>query len=169
MDASDAQDPPAHFEALIVPHRSLGPAGLRWLAIVLCTLSGCISLGLWLVGAWPVIGFTGLEAGLAILLLRWNARRDRGSEMLLLTDAGLRIVRTAREGYRYELMLDGGWLRATLQERRGRVSALLVHDRGMHVEIGAELGEAEKQQLAASLQTALERRRHPIFDNPQLR
>ena len=157
------------FEAVIVPHRSLSRRGFWWLAASLCTLSGGVSLGLWLAGAWPVIGFTGLEAVLAIVLLRWNAGRRQGSETLLLTDAGLEVVRTDRTGGQQRWLLGGGWLQATLEERPGRAPALLLRDGGVRLEVAAALGEAEKRDLAASLRTALARQRSPVFDNPQLR
>jgi hypothetical protein len=37
------------------------------------------------------------------------------------------------------------------------------------VEVGASLGEHEKRDLAEALRDALDRWRHPRFDNPQLR
>ena len=37
------------------------------------------------------------------------------------------------------------------------------------MEVGAELGEAEKRDLAEALNLALHRHRNPVFDNPQLR
>ena len=62
------------FEALIIPHRSLSPRGLRILIAVICLLSGLIMLRFWLIGAWPVAGFSVAEIGIAIFLLRLNAR-----------------------------------------------------------------------------------------------
>ena len=161
--------PSAAFEAVIIPHRSLTRVGLRWLLGFICLLSTLISLGLWYVGAWPVIGFNGVEIALAVVLLRRNARASRASEMLLLSDEGLRVVRTDMAGRRVERRLQSAWLRAELEERAGRVPALWLSDRGGRMEVGAELGEAEKRDLAAALAAALHRHRNPMFDNPQLR
>jgi uncharacterized membrane protein len=157
------------FEAVIVPHRSLSPAGLRWVLGILLLLSGVVSAGLWYLGAWPVIGFTGIEAVLAVWLLHRNATGTKATELLLLSDAGLLVVRTDRAGRRRERRLSGEWLRADLEERPGQVPALLLRDRGKRMEVGAALGEAEKRQLATALQDAIHRQRHPVFDNPQLR
>ena len=148
MNASDAQDSPAHFEALIVPHRSLGPAGLRWLAAALCLLSG-VHLARPVAGrrlAGDRLHRAGGGAG-DPGCCDWNARRDRGSEMLLLTDAGLQIVRTDRHGA------------AARADARRRLAAgdaagaagggrrpCWCMTAGMHVEIGADLGEEEKQR-----------------------
>ena len=169
MAATRVADGPITFEAVIVPHRSLGRRGLRWLSGVLFALNAGVAAGLWLVGAWPAIGFIGGEIVLAIWLLHRHAMGARSSEMLLLSDAGLRVVQVSERGLRSERELPCGWLRASLDERPGRTPALLVRSRGEAVEIGAALGEMEKRQLALALQDALARQRHPVFDNPQLR
>ncbi|MBX5470829.1 MAG: DUF2244 domain-containing protein [Acetobacteraceae bacterium] len=157
------------FEAMIVPHRSLSRQGRRLLIAVIC-LGGLMNAGLALaVGAWPAAGFYGLEIGLAVLLFALNMRAARASELVLLTESRLRIVRSDAYGRRMEREWEPSWLRVHLQERPGRVPQLLLRLRGMEEEIGASLGEAEKRELAAALQEALYRWRNPVFDNPQLR
>lgn len=160
---------PTSFEALIIPHRSLGPRGMTWLVGFILLLSSGISAGLWLVGAWPAVIINGAEIGLALWLLRWNARSARASEMLLLTADGLRVVRTDAAGRRSERTLRSGWLNAVLEERPGRAPALWLCERGTRMEVGADLGEDEKRDLAEALREALHRQRNPLFDNPQLR
>ncbi|OJY64383.1 MAG: hypothetical protein BGP12_15305 [Rhodospirillales bacterium 70-18] len=160
---------PTLFEALIVPHRSLSARALRLLLVAICGLSGGTgALFVWL-GAWPVGGFTGVELLLAAWLFRLNARAARATELLLLSPTGLRVVRTAPDGRRHEVVLKPGWLNVALQERPGRVPALLLVSHGVREEVGATLGEAEKRDLAEALRQALDRWRNPVFDNPQLR
>lgn len=132
-------------------------------------LSGVISAGLWWVGAWPALGINAVEILLALLLLHWNARQRRACELLLLSDSGLRVVRTDVRGRRQERVLPAAWLRVLLQERQGQTPALLLLARGARLEIAQALGEAEKRDLAWALRDALDRWRHPVFDNPQLR
>lgn len=157
------------FEAVIVPHRSLGARGLRWVAGVILALSGAVSVGFWYLGAWPVVGFAGAEVLLALWLLRRHAAGAHETEVLVLSEAGLHVVRIDRGGRRSEQLVDSGWLRAELEERPGRGPALLLKSRGRRIEVGAALGEAEKRNLAAALDGALRRRQSPEFDNPQLR
>lgn len=157
------------FEALIIPHRSLSPRGLRILIAVICLLSGLIMLRFWLIGAWPVAGFSVVEIGVAIFLLRLNASRARTSELVLLSEDTLRIVRTGRAGRRDERVLPVGWLNVVLEEHPGRVPKLLLVARGLSEEIAATLGEVEKRDLWSALREALHLARNPRFDNPQLR
>ncbi len=163
MDAADVL-----FEAVIVPHRSLSRRGLRLLLGVIALLC-CVNAAVFIhIGAWPVGGFTGVELLLAAVLLRLNATAARASELLLLTPAELRIVRTDPKGRRVESVLSPAWLTVQLEERPGRVSGLWLGTRGTREEIARSLGEDAKRDLAQALAAALDRWRNPRFDNPQL-
>ena len=139
------------FEAVIVPHRSLSPDGLRrllWAICLLCGINAAIFIHL---GAWPVGGFTGIELLLAALLLRINALAARASEVVVLSSSGLRITRTDPSGLRSDRVLAASWLSMTLEGPPGRVPRLTLIARGQREEIGASLGEEEKRDLAAAL------------------
>lgn len=160
---------PVLFKAVIVPHRSLSVAGLRVLlgvVLVACVASSTVFV---LLGAWPVGVFAGLELVLAAVLFRLHMNAARASELLLLTPAGLRIVRTSARGRVETRDLPADWMAVRLEERRGRVPALVLQVRGAAVEVGRELGEDAKRSLAEALAEALHQRRNPVFDNPQLR
>ncbi|MFC7476159.1 DUF2244 domain-containing protein [Dankookia sp. GCM10030260] len=165
-----AQPDPILFEAICTPARSLGRRGMM---IVACgVLAASLTIGgvFTLFGAWPVLGFSGLEAalvlGLMLLHRRWAAR---SMEVLVLTEGSLTIRRTDAQGRQQALALDPYWTRLRLEERPGRVSLLLLRQRQRDVEIGKLLGDAQKRDLAAALDAALRRCREPVFDNPQLR
>lgn len=159
---------PVLFEAVIVPHRSLSPRGLRVLVGAIGGLSTLMALRFLLIHAWPVLGFSAVETGLAVVLLRLNARRARQSELLLLSEASLRIVRTDAYGRRKERVLPHTWLNVVLEDVPGRVPRLLLGRRGVSEEIAASLGEIEKRDLASALRDALYRLHNPRFENPQL-
>ena len=157
------------FEAVIIPHRSLSPRAL-WVLLGVLVVLCCATSGVmvWR-GAWPVAGFTGIELLLAALLFRHNARAVREAELLLLSENGLRIVRTDAKGHRRELVLPPAWLNVRLTERSGRVPLLTLNTRDLSEEVGRSLGETEKRDLASALDAALHRWRHPNFENAQLR
>ncbi len=157
------------FQAVIVPHRSLSARHMRRLLIVICAMCGVSASAFVMLGAWPVGGFTGLELLLAAMLFRLNARAVRGSELVLLTQAGLRVLRTDPNGQKREIVLSPAWLHVVVEERAGRVPGLVLTARHTRVEIARSLGEDEKRDLANALAEALARLRSPVFDNPQLR
>jgi uncharacterized membrane protein len=159
---------PCFFEAVIVPHRSLSARGLWLLVGVIIALSMVTTTVFWLLGAWPIAIFNGVEITLAVLLLRHNARAIRANEIILLSPSVLRIIRTAQNGRRTEQSVSPAWINVVLQDRRGRVPGLFLSAHGVHVEVGASLGEPQKLDLAEALRTALDNWRNPRFDNPQL-
>lgn len=164
---ADTPDSTALFEAVIIPHRSLGPTGLRWVIAAVAALSALVSVGLWFAGAWPVIGFTGIEVTLAVWLLLRHAAIEGESEVLLLSNDGLRIIKS-RRGQRTEMRVRVGWLRSSIEDRPGRTPALMLRGGKVAIEVATSLGEVEKRDLAVSLGDALARQRSPIFDNVQL-
>jgi uncharacterized membrane protein len=142
---------------------------LYWVIGALSGLALLIGVRFWMLGAWPVLPFGVLEVGLVVVMLRVNSRQARGSELILLSETELRIVRTEPSGQRREKILPAGWLTVWLEERDGRVPRLMLSRYGMCEEIARALGEVEKRDLAACLARALHRARNPTFDNLQLR
>lgn len=168
MESSPPARVPVLFEAMIVPHRSLSACGLRVLIAVIAASSALTAFRFLLLHAWPVVAFSVVEVAFAILLLRLNARRARQTELVLLTEAGLHLVRKDASGREQRENLPPGWLNVVLEDVPGRVPRLLLVARELRREIGAALSEAEKRDLALTLGEAVYRLRNPTFDNPQL-
>ena len=157
------------FEAVIMPHRSLSRRGRRILLGAIAAIC-CVNATVFIhIGAWPVGGFTGIELLLATVMLSINARAARASEMIMLSASGVRIVNTDVKGKSRERTLPSAWFRVLLEERPGRVPALLLVSHGRQEEIARALGEAEKRNLASAMEQAIRRWRSPEFDNPVLR
>lgn len=163
----DAAEVPL-FEAVIVPHRSLSRRGLNLLLAAICILCTANAAAFVAIGAWPVAGFTGIEMLLAAFLFRLNALAAKGSELVLLTPSGMRVIRVTPQKRRSEVVLPPNWLAVDLRERPGRVPGLFLVCHGREEEIGRALGDEEKRDLARALTGALHAWRHPVFDNPQL-
>lgn len=156
------------FQAISTPQRHSRPR-LRTLALLALLPATAIGTMFLLLGAWPVMGFMGLEAGLVVALVALHRRNAaQTTEMILLTPDSLRVLRAAG-ARREEHALPAYWARVTLTERPGRVSELTVSHRGESIEIGRFLAEEEKRDLAGALEAALASLRSPRFDNPQLR
>ena len=62
MTAGNDYDPqPELFSALLTPHRSLNRTGFIVLMVFLSVVSFVAGLAFLLMGAWPVLGFFGLD------------------------------------------------------------------------------------------------------------
>jgi len=161
---------PVLFQAVCTAHQSLGDRGMAVVAVLVVVASGAVAALFAAMGAWPVIGFAGLEAALVLALLSRHRRGGRRAvEVLALIGDRLVVRRTDARGRREELALDAYWVRVSLEERPGTASRLLLTERRRGVEVGRLLGDAERRELASMLSEALRRYREPVFDNPQLR
>src|SRR5216684_3519452 len=103
MTAGNDFDPdPAHaelFSALLTPHRSLSRAGFLVLMAFLSFVSFAAGLAFWLMGAWPVLGFFGLDVLAVYLAFRINFRHARASEEIRITPSELRLRRVSHRGH----------------------------------------------------------------------
>jgi uncharacterized membrane protein len=149
-----------HFATLLRPHRSLSPLGFKWLIRVVIAVNLVIGLPIYLLGAWPVAGFAGLDVVLLWWLFHRNYFDARRSESLRLTDRELVVERIAPDGEREEHRLEAYWLRVELGER------LVLTSRGNRVVIGRFLAPAERRKVAAELKAALATMRAPRHDHP---
>jgi uncharacterized membrane protein len=154
------ETPAVHFATSLVPYRSLSPEGFRWLIRGAIAANLLVGLPMLLFGAWPVLGFMGLD----VLLLWWLFKRSyldaRRSETLVLTDRELIVDRVAPDGEREQHRLDAYWLKV---EWDGKLERLVLASRGNRVVIGRFLAPAERLQVADQLKTALVALRSPRY------
>lgn len=157
---TDAPLPAVHFATSLKPHRSLSAEGFRFVMMGAVAANVVIALPLFVMGAWPVFGFMGLD----IFLLWWLFQRSyfdaRRTETLTLTDRDLVVVRIAPDGEREELRLDSYWLKVEATEER-----LVVTSRGNRVVIGRFLGPEERLRVTEQLKAAIAAMRSPRYDH----
>ena len=156
------------FEAFIVPHRSLTRKGVLAVVGGLVLLTAAVAFRFWLLGAWPVVAFSVVEAPLVVLLLIINLRQARASELVMLSAQTLTVVRTDPTGRRQQASLPSAWLRIDLDPGPG-TARVMASSHGRSWEVGAFLHESERLSLFAALSDALYGLRNPRYDNPQLR
>ena len=153
--------PAVHFAASLVPHRSLSPEGFRWLIRGAIAANLLIGLPMLLFGAWPVLGFMGLDVWLLWWLFKRSYLDARRSETLVLTDRELIVDRKSPDGEREEHRLDAYWLKVELDDDK----RLAVASRGQRVVIGRFLSPDEREQVAEQLRAALAGMRSPTYDH----
>ncbi|WP_439580089.1 DUF2244 domain-containing protein [Elioraea sp.] len=153
-------DPPV-FTATLRPQRSLDRSGLCIAASVL-GVSGAAIAGLFLVmGAWPVVGFVGIEIAIVIALLLLHHGRGRTTEEVVLDDRALTVTRRrGRAVTRWEF--PPGWLRVTVvDDEDGRPAGVLLASHGRRLAVGRFLTPEEQTEFAAALRAALASWRAP--------
>ena len=148
-----------HFSTLLRPHRSLSPLGFKWLIRLVIAANLLIGLPMYLIGAWPVLGFMGLDVWLLYWLFQRSYLDARRSETLTLTDRELIVDRIAPDGDREQHRLDAYWLRVEQGER------LVVTSRGNRVVIGRFLSPGEREDVGEQLKAALVALRAPHYEH----
>ena len=148
------------FAAELTPHRSLTPRGLRIviaLVIALAALPGLIFFSL---GAWPVVGFMGLDVIAIAFALRTAMRREKRREQLTLWSDRLELVATDIKGVVAKSQFSPKTVRLVIdRDFNERTTALRLRTTKGETEIGAFLTQDDKSSLAKAFGTALRKAR----------
>ena len=150
-----AQDGADTFRAVLTPHRSLGPKGFLILMLAFGAISFATGLVFYIAGAWPVLGFLGLDVLLVYMAFRLNYRAGRRYETLELTPAQLVLTRVHPSGRRERYDCNPYWARVSLREWPDGRTALSVISRGTELRFGSFLTDDERRDLASALREAL--------------
>ena len=143
------------FDAILAPHRSLGPKGFLIVMIGVSVISFTAGIVFLLKGAWPVFGFFGLDALLVYLAFRASYRSARLYETVRLTEDTLEVRRVSPSGRQTEWRFQPNWLRVEMDDPPDHDSELVLTSHGQRVAIGAFLTAEERLDLAKSLRDAL--------------
>jgi uncharacterized membrane protein len=121
-------------------------------------IAGCstaIGILFWIAGAWPVVGFLGLDVLLIYVAFRLSYRDARRYETLKLTASALSVERFVRGRRVLAEDLQPYWLNVLVEEERSGQNRLILRSHGRSLEVGAFLSPPEKSELADSLRAAL--------------
>ena len=118
-----------------------------------------LSLVFFLMGAWPVVGFFGLDVGLLWIAFRLSYRSGRLTETLHLSHDTLTVRRTLPSGRAREWRFQPYWLRVEIDDPPEHHSRLTLASHGRRLAIGAFLTANERLELAGALTAALRKLR----------
>ena len=154
-----AMSEPTLFDVVLTPHRSLGPRG--FLVLMAGVSLACFAGGVVFAhfGAWPVVGFFGLDVALVYLAFRASYRSALHREILRLTPDTLQVERIEPSGAVRRWTFQPYWLRVDLEQAPGRASVLRLASHGRSLVVGAFLSAEERASLARALSHALARLR----------
>jgi uncharacterized membrane protein len=143
------------FSALLTPHRSLGPKGFMVLMSAVSLVSFGTGLMFYMIGAWPVMGFLGLDVALIYVAFKLNYRAARLYETVDVTPETLTVTRVQPSGKEQVWRFNPYWVRVKLEERLGRASELSLASHGSRLVIASFLTDPEREDFARALSTAL--------------
>ena len=144
------------FRLLITPNVALSARQSRLVISGLVSYGIAVALAATALGAWPVLPFFGFE--LMVLAIGWSIvrRRSRDYEELCVTERHVDI-RLHRGHHDRSCRFLRYWTRVDLQAAhwRGHPSRLHIGSHGRCVEIGHDLTEEDRIELAQRLDCLL--------------
>ena len=146
---------PGAFRAVLTPHRSLGSTGFLILMLFIAGISFVAGLAFWLLGAWPVMGFFGLDVALVYFAFKLNYRSGRLYETVELTPAQLTWTRVHPSGRREQCECTPYWARVNLREWANGRTDLRIVSQGRELAFARFLTDEERRDFASALQGAL--------------
>jgi uncharacterized membrane protein len=156
-DSPPAEAAPVFFDVVLQPHRSLSRHGFKVLMGVMGAVSFVASTVFYLLGAWPVIGFFGVDVALVYLAFRLNYRSARQTEHVRLVEDALTVERVGVRGDRRGWRFQPYWLRVVFEEKDEDRNRVYIASHGRSLVLGAFLGPAERKVFAGKLTDAMAR------------
>jgi uncharacterized membrane protein len=153
-NSADADAP--IFQALLTPHRSLGRRGFNALMLGLGTISVLTGIGFVVNGAWPVVGFFGLDVLLVWIAFRASYRSGRAREEVAVSRTDVAIRHVSPAGAVREAHYNPFWARFNVarHDEFGIVGMRVVGE-GRQTEVGQLLNPDDRESFATEFNRAL--------------
>lgn len=149
----------SEFDAILYPNRSLPNAG--FLAVMAIVISANILFGVYFyaIGAWPVIGFCGLDVFLVWLAFRLSYRQGRLHEHVRVAPGDMRISRVLPSGHESRWRIEPFWARVVIDNPEQHEARVRVVSKGRSLVLGSFLSPDERMTFGKALDAALARAR----------
>ena len=151
------------FSAVITPNRSLDRVGFIVLMSLVSFVSFVGGIVFFIAGAWPVVGFFGLDVALLYWAFKLNYAHAEAYEEVVVTAAELKLRKVSHRGEVREFTLNPLWTKLDREAHAdfGLLRLFLV-SRGRRFSVANFLGPQERESFAEALSAALnEARRGP--------
>jgi uncharacterized membrane protein len=147
---------PPHFAARLWPHRSLTPAGYRVLMLIIAGLLLSISLVFLSLGAWPIVGFLGLDLALIWLAFRANFAHARAYETVHISQEAIAVEKISHKGQTKRFLFHPFWAKLKVEEdKEDGITAITLSGQGQSTRLGDCLNPQDRQSFAKAFKAAL--------------
>ena len=164
---ADVHEDQSLYQRRLIPHRSLSKKGLSTLLFCLGLAGIAVSIPFFLLGAWPVVGFFGLDVLILYLAFRANMRAARAYEEVEISHVELKLRKVSARGAIRDWRFNPAWARlSTDRHEEFGTQRIAVIEGRRQVEIGAFLGAEAKDELAESFGSALREAKQGRVYNP---
>lgn len=144
-----------NFRFELGSHRSLGKTGFFILMGAVALVNIIVGGIFYTLGAWPVLGFCGLDVALVYWAFKANYRSGRAAETVEVSPQTLTVIRHNPSGSRERYEFNPYWVRVRLSERPDGRNELRLASHGQEFAFGRFLSDDERRDFAESLTGAL--------------
>jgi len=135
--------------------RSLSPAGFKAVMTAVVALNLAIGAGFYMLGAWPVLGFCGLDVALIYWAFKINYRSGRQTEIIELSPQSMTLTRRDAEGGAEVFEFNPYWVRVRLIEETDGRNVISLTSHGREFRFARFLSDDERRDFADNLSEAL--------------
>lgn len=148
------------FAATLTPHRSLSPRGKRVVIALVAALALVPGIIFYIAGAWPVVGFMGLDVLAIWIALTVSMRGGKAYEVVTLWPGALELKKVDARGTEEVLSFLPFNVRFVIdRDFNERVTALWLRERDRRIALGTFLSAEEKLSFAKAFGSALRKSR----------
>ena len=151
-----AEEIPPIFSARLMPYRSLKPTGFALVMGLIAGLVFTVSGIFWTIGAWPVVGFLGLDVLLVYFAFRANFHAAKAYEIVEVTREVLTVRKVAPNGRAREFRFNPYWARLEIDRAAEEgITRIRIASHGRRLDIGRFLTPDDRDSFAAAFANAL--------------
>jgi len=156
-----------YLDAVLEPPRSLTTRGLNRVMLILGAFSAVFSLGFLLVGAWPVVGFLGVEILVLWLVFQWSFRAQTARTYVRVTADEVDVRKVDGWGRERRASMASHFARVEFDRTATGPNALRLATSRTAYPLGEFLTPRERETFARRLMQAISdaRRERHTQDN----
>ena len=148
------------FAAKLTPHRSLSPRGIRIVIAILCSMTLLPGVIFYALGAWPVVGFMGLDVLALYWALTHSFRDGKRFEEVTLWPDRLEVRQVGPDGAEHQEVFSPFFVRLVIdRDFDERTTAVKLRTADKEFIVGAFLNPDDKASFAQAFGTALRKAR----------
>jgi len=148
------------FAATLTPHRSLTPTGKKVVIGLVAALALVPGIVFYVAGAWPVVGFMGLDVLAIWAALTISMRGGKAFEVVTLWPTSLELKKVDAKGTEEVLSFVPKSVKFVIdRDYNERVTALWLKAETKKIPLGAVLSADDKLSLSKVFGTALRKAR----------
>jgi len=144
-----------YLDIKVYPNQSLTYKGLFFLMLFITIPASYIGISFYFMGAWPVLGFMGLEIILIYIAFKILFKRSESYEHILLDKTKLKIFYNNKNKTLKKIELEPTWLQVKIEDIYKNKDVLTLSSHGNKIVLGNFLVPEERLKLAKEIRYGL--------------